>query len=141
MTCILHTGSFRSGTPYGVVQHLGGQQYAHRVAYVKHHGLALIDIKGKVVRHTCDNPPCINPEHLLLGTHSDNMKDMWSRGRGTNLPPRMANEDHPQCKISDVGVAQIRKLAAAGIPRKELQIMSGLSKTQIQRIVTGGSRQ
>lgn len=130
----------RSGTPYGVVQYLGKQQYAHRVAYVKHHLLTMEDIKGKVVRHTCDNPPCINPEHLVLGTHSDNMKDMWSRGRGTNLPPRMVGEAHPQCKVSDEAVAHIRKLLAAGVSRKDVRQMSGLSKTQIQRIATGASR-
>ena len=37
--------------------------------------------KGMLVRHRCDNPPCVNPEHLLLGTNSDNMKDMYARGR------------------------------------------------------------
>ena len=37
--------------------------------------------KGKIVRHHCDNPPCVNPEHLLLGTNSDNMKDMFARDR------------------------------------------------------------
>ena len=37
--------------------------------------------KGKIVRHRCDNPPCVNPEHLLLGTNSDNMKDMFARNR------------------------------------------------------------
>ncbi len=140
MPCVLHTGSLRSGTPYGVRQLEGKQVCAHRAAYVLAHGLCMADIHGQVVRHTCDNPPCVNPEHLVLGSHSDNMKDMWERGRGTNLPPVMAGEAHPQCKVSDSQVADLRKRYAAGASRKELQAMSGLSKSQIQRIVTESSR-
>jgi hypothetical protein len=43
------------------------------------------DIVGKVVRHTCDNPKCINPEHLVLGINADNVKDMDERGRRYKL--------------------------------------------------------
>lgn len=39
------------------------------------------DIEGKVVRHTCDNPKCINPEHLVVGTPVENAKDRQDRGR------------------------------------------------------------
>ncbi len=41
--------------------------------------------KGKWVLHKCDNPKCINPDHLFLGTQSDNSKDMWSKGRGRGV--------------------------------------------------------
>jgi len=40
-----------------------------------------LDIEGMVVRHSCDNPICINPKHLLIGTEADNMKDRDTRGR------------------------------------------------------------
>ena len=40
------------------------------------------DITGLVIRHTCDNPKCINPEHLLSGTNKDNMNDRDTRNRG-----------------------------------------------------------
>lgn len=54
---------------------------AHRVSYCVAHGLELSDIKGKTVRHKCDNPSCVQPSHLELGTVQDNMKDKVLRGR------------------------------------------------------------
>lgn len=63
---------------------------AHRVAYCEHHGLAIDAIKGLLVMHACDNPPCVNPEHLSLGTHTDNKRDNVAKGRhvgNTRVPP------------------------------------------------------
>ncbi|MCD9228614.1 HNH endonuclease signature motif containing protein [Ralstonia pseudosolanacearum] len=59
----------------------GKTRLAHRIAYCEHHGLHLSAIDGYVVRHRCDNPPCVNPEHLELGTQADNMADCAKRSR------------------------------------------------------------
>ena len=70
---------------------ISGTQYntsMHRLAFCLYNKCTLDDIEGKIIRHICDNSRCINPEHLLSGTHEDNMRDMVQRNR--------------QCKGSDV---------------------------------------
>jgi hypothetical protein len=59
----------------------GKRHYVHRLAYCEAHAIDIEDIVGQVVMHTCDNPACINPEHLRLGTQADNLADMLSKGR------------------------------------------------------------
>jgi hypothetical protein len=57
--------------------------------------------KGYVVMHKCDNPSCINPEHLTIGTHSDNMKDMVIKNRS------LRGIKHPKSKLTDEQVISI----------------------------------
>lgn len=80
--CWLWTGSL-SRRNYGFVGNFSmakriGMYQAHRLSFVIHKGAIP---EGMFVCHHCDNPPCINPEHLFLGTHADNMQDMKNKGR------------------------------------------------------------
>lgn len=78
--CINHTFKCR-GIGYGYLQHEGKQVLAHRLAYCQANDLPLEDIAGQVVRHKCDNPKCVNPDHLEIGSQADNMTDKVQRGR------------------------------------------------------------
>lgn len=58
---------------------------AHVAAWEKKHGRVVPP--GMVVMHSCDNPPCVNEEHLVLGTVAENNRQMFAKGRGV-LPPK-----------------------------------------------------
>lgn len=72
--CWIWTGRTERG--YGRV---GRRGLAHRVAYEFSKGPIP---EGLEIRHTCDTPPCVKPDHLVAGTHAENMRDMVERERG-----------------------------------------------------------
>lgn len=78
--CFTYTGRCKS-KGYGVIGYLGKRWAAHRLSYTlaKHP----IQSSEQLVMHSCDNPPCINPAHLSLGTHHENMQDMMRKNRGS----------------------------------------------------------
>src|SRR5699024_2581596 len=69
--CLVWTGGC-SDDGYGQTTVNGVRWQTHRLAYTVHHG-PIPD--GEIVRHSCDNPPCMEPSHLLSGTHADNGND------------------------------------------------------------------
>lgn len=77
MGCVLWPGNVNHNG-YGITSYRGKTERAHRVTYMKAHGDIPEDL---VVRHSCDNPRCINPEHLSLGSLSDNQLDCSTRRR------------------------------------------------------------
>lgn len=82
----------------------------HRLAYEEFVGPLF---PGKLVLHSCDNPPCFNPKHLRLGTHSDNIRDCISRGRWGTGRIRQG-ERHGKATITADDVREIRRSFAAG---------------------------
>lgn len=95
---------------YGKLSLHGRAVPAHRVAYCEYHGVSISSINGLCVMHTCDNPRCVNPAHLILGTYRDNMQDKLRKGRA-NSPQGTA---HGNAKLTAADVEAIRK---AYIPR------------------------
>lgn len=81
----------------------------HRLAYQLYCG-TIPD--GKQVRHRCDVPSCINPAHLLTGTHQDNMDDMAARKRANGFKP---GSNHRRSKLTEEDVKSIRASSKTGI--------------------------
>jgi len=131
--CINWLGA-TNGVGYGITWFNKKKEYAHRVAYIKANG-EIPD--GMFVCHSCDNPLCVNPKHLWLGTRSDNMKDMVKKGRGRGqLKPKYENQ---QLKISLKQAKEIRKLYATGnYSTRQLAPMFKIGKSQIHKIITRG---
>lgn len=82
---------------------------------------------GQYVLHRCDNPPCVNPDHLFLGTQAENCQDAVRKGR------------HRNARLTPEQVADIRARVAAGAVQREIAREVGVSYHQINRIVKGHS--
>jgi len=128
---------------YGQYRFNGVMMQTHRIAWALTNG----DIpQGKLVCHKCDNPGCVNPLHLFLGTHFDNMADMVSKGRqikGDIHPARMfkgkvVGSKNGRSKITEDDADQIRQLySMGGIKQKELGEKFGINQRTVSTIVTG----
>jgi hypothetical protein len=123
-----------------------GRELAHRRTWRAHFG-AIPD--GLQVLHRCDVPCCVNPAHLWLGTHTDNMRDRSAKGRHhwqqrpMDCPlaqpgriTRPKGERHSHAKLTLGQVIEIRTLAALGNDTHEaLALRFGMGRVQITRII------
>lgn len=105
---------------------------AHRVAYTLTHGPIPL---GFLVRHSCDNPPCCNPSHLLLGKDKQNSEDRESRNRG-NQPKGSRNGF---AKFPQELIESIRTMSANGVSRRAIVTATGVSSSHVHRIIHGQS--
>lgn len=106
--CWEWTGA-RKRTGYGHFGLKGRTQIAHRISWRMHHGEIPDDL---CVLHRCDNPPCVNPEHLWLGTQADNVRDMETKGRKRAASGnRNGSRLHPESRPRGVAVAISRMTA------------------------------
>lgn len=99
-------------------------EYAHRFAWRTHNNQPIP--VGLVVRHSCDNRWCVNPAHLSIGTHADNVMDKVLKGK-----------QGAKCKLTPDQVREIRRELAAGVMQKRLAERYGVSQGAIRGIKIG----
>lgn len=120
----LHTNAKGYAVTWG-----GSSKLAHRVAYSAWVGPIP---EGHVVRHKCDNPPCINPEHLETGTQADNVADMIERGR------LAVGERRTTAKLTETEIREIRKMYDTGF--SQTHIMSQFPQVSKSSIYAASTR-
>lgn len=125
-----HGTEFARG--YGQFWNGSRRVQAHRHAYELVNGPIP---SGMFICHRCDVPSCVNPDHLFLGSHADNMQDMTRKGRGR--VPHVRGERHGASKLTDAQRAEMRARRAKGASGRDLGRAFGVSASQALRVVDG----
>lgn len=122
---------YRDQDGYGRVTWNDSAVPSHRLAYETWVGPIP---EGLFILHSCDNPPCINPDHLSPGTAKENAQDRDSRNRSNVLRGAAS----PNSKLTEKDVIDIRrKYAAGGVRQIELASEYGVGQMQVSRIIRG----
>ena len=118
---------------YGLFSESRWRYRAHRLAY----SLCVGPIPdGFYVCHRCDNPACVRPSHLFLGTAADNVRDMVSKSR--NNPNR--GRHNGRAKLTEAAVREIRAgYAAGGVTQAEIADRFGVSRSMVQFVLNRGN--
>lgn len=115
---------------YGSIRVGKRTMHAHRLAFTLDQGR---EPDGQV-RHSCDNPPCCNPRHLLEGSDADNKRDMVERGRRKG---KCLGEENGRAKLTPEKAAEIRARHASGESINALSAAFGVAWPQVKKVVTG----
>lgn len=113
-------------TGYGQIKLGGKKRTTHRFSYELHRGAIP---SGQCVCHRCDNPGCVNPDHLFLGTDADNVADKVAKGR------QAQGITHGLAKLTESDVLAIR--AAVGVTQQNLAERHGVTQSAISLIRLG----
>jgi hypothetical protein len=103
---------------------------AHRLAFMLDSGEPIP--QGLLVMHRCDTPLCCNPAHLRLGTHADNVRDMWRKGRGST-GPRPGRFKKTITAEQEAEVVRLRRETKA--PQKAIAAQVGISQMSVSNIL------
>lgn len=104
---------------------------SHRVSWEIHNGPIPENLN---VLHSCDNPACCNPNHLSLGTHTQNMADMYEKGRD-NHAKNARGEYHGNAKLTAEKVREIRELGRQGMLQREIGKLYGIGQVHVGEIL------
>lgn len=117
----------RNPANYGLVWYDGKDNLAHRAMYKRFFGPIP---EGMFVCHSCDNPPCVNPEHLWLGTPLDNVLDKEHKGRGNQAK----GESNGYAKLTEENVIEIRRLREDGLILRVIAEQFGITEAAVSSI-------
>lgn len=123
---------------YGRIKFEQKVYLSHRISFLVFHG----EDPGKLfVCHKCDNPSCLNPDHLFLGSRSENMKDCSAKGRlyKNKKEDVVFGEDVGSSKLKNSDIEKIRNLLADGWKQARIARLFGVNRSQINRIFSGKS--
>lgn len=120
----------KSTRGYGVKPTQDGKEYAHRHYYELAYGPIP---EGLDVCHTCDNPSCVNPAHMFLGTAKDNALDMVAKGRARNEPHR--GEDNGNSRFTEEDIREMRRMYADGVSQTKIAHQFHTSQGSVGDIV------
>lgn len=126
--------AFRNPSGYGKFRADGETRLATRWLWTHLHG-PIPD--GLYVCHHCDNPPCVNPAHLFLGTPADNTRDMIQKGR---LAPPAVGEVSTRSKWSDAEVRALVERVKGGESITAVAVSAGMHPSHLGRIINGRRR-
>ena len=117
----------KSKKGYGSIGVNRKKQYAHRYSYF----LAYGEYPTPIGRHICDNPSCVRPNHIIPGTHADNIQDTFERGR------RPFGEDVTSAKFTNTQIREIKRLLGEGIGMTAISRMFSCPLSNVASIKYG----
>jgi hypothetical protein len=119
-----------AGKGYGQMKIPGTRKqiYAHRLSYLIHYGSFDDEL---FVCHTCDNPLCVKPSHLFLGTSKDNLQDMKAKDR------HLHGSRNKKAKLDEDKVRHIHRMSAEGVSQGELSRMFNVAQSTVWKILHG----
>lgn len=123
--------SSRNVSGYGTIGVEGKSLLAHRFSWMIRHGVEIAP--NQYVCHICDNPPCVNPDHLFLGSHADNMADASKKKRTRG--PNFRGEDHGMAVLTENDVRAIRALNGIRVSYAQMARWYGVTEGNIKFIV------